>query len=54
MSKGKGKQVATKPDWKEQLATLDKAMGWDEEDGMDWADWADSGEAENQEVYTPT
>lgn len=54
MSKGKGKQVATKPDWKEQLAMLDKAMGWDEEDGTDWADRADSSEAENQQVYTPT
>ncbi|KAK7704135.1 hypothetical protein SLS64_008693 [Diaporthe eres] len=49
MSKGKGKEVATKPDWKDQLAMLDQELGWDEEAG---SDWADSCEAENQEVFT--
>lgn len=50
MSKGKGKEVATKPDWKEQLAMLDQDLGWDEQAG---SDWADSCEAEEQEVLTP-
>lgn len=50
MSKGKGKEVATKPDWKDQLAMLDQEVGWDEQAG---SDWADSCEAESQEVFTP-
>lgn len=50
MSKGKGKEVATQPDWKEKLAMLDEELGWDEEAG---SDWADSVEAETQEVFTP-
>lgn len=50
MSKGKGKEIATKPDWKEQLAMLDHKLGWDEEAG---SDWADSCETKNQEVFTP-
>lgn len=50
MSKGKGKEVAIKPDWKDQLAMLDQEVGWDEQAG---SDWADSCEAESQEVFTP-
>lgn len=50
MSKGKGKEAATEPDWKEKLAMLDEELGWDEEAGLDWAD---SIEAEKQEVFTP-
>lgn len=38
MSKGKGKEVATKPDWKDELATLDQEMGWDDQESSDWAD----------------
>lgn len=50
MSKGKGKEVATKLDWKDQLAVLDQEVGWDEQAG---SDWADSCEVESQEVFTP-
>ncbi|KAG6362685.1 hypothetical protein INS49_007778 [Diaporthe citri] len=50
MSKGKGKEIATKPDWKEQLAMLDQELGWDEQEG---SDWADSCEPEEQEVFNP-
>lgn len=51
MSKGKGKEIATKLDWKEQLAKLDQEFGWDEQAGTDWADDC---EPEKQEVHTPT
>ncbi|KAI7785654.1 hypothetical protein LA080_006674 [Diaporthe eres] len=50
MSKGKGKEVASKPDWKDQLDMLDQELGWDEEAGWDWAD---SFEADSQEVFAP-
>lgn len=50
MSKGKGKEVATKPDWKDQLAMIDQEVGWDEQAG---SDWADSCEAASQEVFYP-
>lgn len=42
--------MATKPDWKDQLAMLDQKVGWDERAG---SDWADTYEAENQEVFYP-
>ncbi|KAL1850650.1 hypothetical protein Daus18300_012861 [Diaporthe australafricana] len=38
MSPGKGKAVATTPDWKDKLAMLDQEMGWDDESGSDWAE----------------
>lgn len=47
MSKGKGKETATEPDWKDKLAKLDQQFGWDEQAGSDWADDCD---AEKQEV----
>lgn len=50
MSTGKGKEIATKPDWKEQLAILDQKLGWDVAAG---SEWADSCETENHEVFTP-
>lgn len=50
MSKGKGKGVATEPDWKEKLAKLDQQFGWDEQASSDWAEDCD---AEKQEVCPP-
>ncbi|KAK2611571.1 hypothetical protein N8I77_004904 [Diaporthe amygdali] len=51
MLTGKGKQVAAKPDWKEQLAMPDQDVGWDAPSGLDWAE---SGNPEKQEVFTPS
>lgn len=50
MSKGKGKEKATEPDWKEKIAMLDQQFGWDDETGSDCADSCD---AAKQEVCTP-
>lgn len=47
MSTGKGKQVANKPDWKQQLAMLDQEMGWDDDSG---SEWAESGPSDKQQV----
>lgn len=46
MSKGKGKETATDPDWKEKLAKLDEQFGWDQQAGSDWADDCDGEEQE--------
>ncbi|KAH8788164.1 hypothetical protein F5883DRAFT_513919 [Diaporthe sp. PMI_573] len=42
MSKGKGKEKATEPDWKEQVAMLDRQFGWDDEADSDWANSCDA------------
>ncbi|KAI3391132.1 hypothetical protein diail_7917 [Diaporthe ilicicola] len=51
MSNGKGKEIATKPDWKQQLAILDQELGWDDDI---CSDWAESGDLEkHQKNNTP-